>query len=310
MPRRERYFIPPMAMEGTTFTRLVERLAAAGRVIALDEGVQQLKEGRLAGHKVAITFDDGYIDNYTLARDVLQRVGVHASFFVPVTPIDKQLPYWWDHLFEVLKSEAVALFKWALQQPNPQPLQHALETAAVATNEPVGERCRRLVQALNNLGQRERHAFTEGLVGEFGSVRGDRLLMTWDEIRQMQKDGFAIGSHSVSHIPLTDLDFRTAKNEIVASSRLLRERLGQWPTGFCFPRGAFTADHSSLVREAGYDYAVTTCFGGNDAQADPFSLKRRNMSDYQGVRSRFPVAMHLFELSGCLDKFLAARRAG
>lgn len=60
----------------------------------------------------------------------------------------------------------------------------------------------------------------------------------------------------------------------------------------------------------GYEYAGTTRFGGNPAEADPFVLCRRNMSDYQGLRRLFPVAMHRLALAGRMDRCIAMRRTG
>ncbi|MDO3379734.1 polysaccharide deacetylase family protein [Geoalkalibacter halelectricus] len=309
MPRGEKYFIPPMAMDVRTFTRLIERLVAADRVVDLQEGVKLLRSGELMGRKVAITFDDGYLDNFVWARDVLLRVGAPATFFVPLTPIDNQDVYWWDHLYDMVSRDDQSFFKWALSRNNPQALNKALENAALSRSRSHGERCRVLVQAANRLGEQDRKSFLGALVDEFGPCRAERLLMNWDELRQMQTEGFSIGSHSVSHIPLTDLEPQAARYEITASADLLKDRLGCRPAGFCYPRGAFRESHAEMVKDCGYDFAVTTCFGGNDGACDPFVLKRRNMSDYQGVRAWFPVAMHLFELSGRLDGLLAARRS-
>lgn len=308
MPHGEKYFIPPMAMDVRTFTRLIERLVSADRVVDLQEGVSLLHRGEMRGRKVAITFDDGYLDNFALARDVLLRVGAPATFFVPVAPIDHQTAYWWDHLYEVVCRENPSFFKWALSRSNPPTLKEALEKAAPPQSGTPGDRCRILVQAANGLGEQERKSFLSALVDEFGTSQAERMLMNWDELHQMLKEGFSIGSHSISHIPLTDLDPQTAKYEISASADFLEDRLGCRPAGFCYPRGSYDEGHARIVKDCGYDYAVTTCFGGNRSNGDPFALKRRNMSDFRGVRACFPALMHLLELSGWYDGMLATRR--
>ena len=308
MPKGEKYFIPPMAMDVGTFTRLVERLVAAGRVVDLQEGIRLLRHGGMRGRKVAITFDDGYLDNFELAREVLLRVGAPATFFVPVTPVDKQIVYWWDHLCDVVSRENQIFFKWVLSRSNPATLNDSLEKAALPQSGTLGGRCRMLVQAINSLGEQDRKSFLGDLADEFGPYQAARLLMNWDELHQMQKEGFSIGSHSVSHIPLTDLDPQAARYEIAASADLLEDRLGHRPVGFCYPRGAYDQAHAQMVKDCGYEYAVTTRFGGNGPGADSFALNRRNMADFHGVRARFPVMMHMLELSGWLDGLLALRR--
>lgn len=297
-----------MAMDESTFSKLIERLALAKRLISLDAGVRLLKNGKLQGSKVAISFDDGYRDNYTLARKILQRIGVSATFFVPVAPIDTQTPYWWDHLYDVMLRKTEDVLTWGLARKSPHSVLRAFETVNAASAGSLGARCRVLVQALNALGETERRVFLCDFEQEFGPCATEGLLMNWDDVQRLQREGFSIGSHSVSHIPLTDLNRENAHREITESADLISRRIGKRPTGFCFPRGAFKPDHAQLVAATGYDYAVTTRFGGNVSGEDPFTLKRRNMSDYHGIRALFPVAMHLFELTGRFDALLATRR--
>jgi len=308
MPRGQRYFIPPMAMDESTFSKLIERLALAKRLVSLDEGVLLLKNGKLQGSKVAISFDDGYRDNYTLARKILQRIGVSATFFVPVIPIDTETPYWWDHLYDVLLRNTEDFLNWGFARKSPHSVHHAFKTVNAARTCSLGERCRVLVQALNALGETERNTFLLDFKQEFGPCAAEGLLMSWDDVRHLQRESFSIGSHSVSHTPLTDLDRNNAHQEISESSELITLRIGKRPSGFCYPRGAYTPEHGRMVAEAGYDFAVTTDFGGNSTGADPYTLKRRNMSDYRGIRAISPVAMHLLELTGRFDALLATRR--
>jgi peptidoglycan/xylan/chitin deacetylase (PgdA/CDA1 family) len=310
MPVGMKYFIPPMAMNVRTFSSLIDRLAANNRFIALEEGVRLLREGQLHGNKIAITFDDGYLDNFDLARDVLQRLGAPATFFVPIVPIEKQTVYWWDHLFAVMVQEGDQITSWVRARPYSNLLRSALEDIGEIAPDKRGARCRRLVQALNGLSEEVRGTFIHDLSIEFGPYSGDRLLMTWKEIQQLQTEGFAIGSHSFSHIPLTDLDEQAAGREIRNSANFLEKILGQRPSGFCYPRGQHSQQLGRSVEMAGYTYAVTTRFGSNQSHTDRFALARRNMSDFTGIRNHFPVTMHLVELSGILDGVLAARRAG
>ena len=48
-----------------------------------------------AKHWIAITLDDGYRDNYTLACPLLKRLGVPFTVYVTTGFIDNRLPMWW-----------------------------------------------------------------------------------------------------------------------------------------------------------------------------------------------------------------------
>ena len=56
------------------------------------------------GRYVMVTFDDGYIDNYTTAFPILGEAGVRATFFVTTGFIDTPRPAWWDEIAWMVRS--------------------------------------------------------------------------------------------------------------------------------------------------------------------------------------------------------------
>jgi len=81
------------------------------RVVSLSEQVAESRAGRSIAGTLAITFDDGYLDNHEIAAPILRKLGLPATFFVAtgfvgtsIIPLwDKGLPIpqgWmnWDHL--------------------------------------------------------------------------------------------------------------------------------------------------------------------------------------------------------------------
>lgn len=65
-------------------------------VVPLDEIVSRLERGRSVKGLLAITFDDGYEDNYTNAAPVLEQLGLPATFFVVSGFIETEHVTWWD----------------------------------------------------------------------------------------------------------------------------------------------------------------------------------------------------------------------
>jgi peptidoglycan/xylan/chitin deacetylase (PgdA/CDA1 family) len=298
MPSGEDYFIPPMAMSVSTFSKLTEWLARLTKIVDLSDAAKSIRAGTFQGRAAAITFDDGYKDNFDLARKILKNKGIPATFFIPVYPIDNAEPYWWDQLYNAAVRDLPAFIKWLKSSGH----------GHLAAEQPLKPFCRSIVQYLNGLGNAERLAFLSDMSGQFGDYEGERLLMSWDEIRQMHKQGFSIGSHSLSHIPLTDLTQEQAKIEIEQSKAALSEKIGAEISGFCYPRGAWTPAISEMTKDAGYAYSVTTMFGSNTAGCNLYGLARRNMSDYQGLRAHFPIPSYLLEMTGILDRWLSKRR--
>jgi hypothetical protein len=80
--------------------------------------------------------------------------------------------------------------------------------------------------------------------------------LTNGELRRLA-DGFEIGGHTLTHPRLPTLTLDEARREIVEGKSALEEAIGQPVTSFCYPGGAYNADHPDLVRSAGFTSART-----------------------------------------------------
>ena len=111
----------------------------------------------------------------------------------------------------------------------------------------------------------------------------DSSFLTWQELRVLERDGIAIGSHTVHHLELTKLSDREALLELRGSRALLERRLGHPVQWLSYPEGAYDARVVRLARRAGYVLAVTTRPGTlQDARA-PLELRRFEVLDSTGV---------------------------
>jgi len=77
-------------------------------------------------------------------------------------------------------------------------------------------------------------------------------LLTSDELRFVQQTGGLIGSHSVTHRPLTELSRAEALAELTESRQALERILGRNVDSFALPYGAANADVLRLAAKAGY----------------------------------------------------------
>jgi peptidoglycan/xylan/chitin deacetylase (PgdA/CDA1 family) len=99
-------------------------------------------------------------------------------------------------------------------------------------------------------------------------------LMDHTQIRQWIKAGHAIGSHTLTHAPLTRLSVRDAREEIAGSKKKLEDKFGVAVDHFCYPYGDCNDVARDLVAEAGYRTACTTLFGVNTRATPPLALRR------------------------------------
>ncbi len=83
---------------------------------------------------------------------------------------------------------------------------------------------------------------------------------------------FEIGSHTLTHPHLTRLSLADAAREISLGNEAVQEIIGRTVTSFCYPYGAYRAEHVELVRAAGFRVARTIRRFGTGVSADPLQL--------------------------------------
>ena len=81
------------------FARQMEMLHTFFNVLPLEELVERASKSDIPAKAVAITFDDGYRDNYQNAFPILKRLDLPATIFVTTGVVDSNAPLWHDTLF-------------------------------------------------------------------------------------------------------------------------------------------------------------------------------------------------------------------
>lgn len=103
----------------------------------------------------------------------------------------------------------------------------------------------------------------------------DRLpLLSWDEVEEMHRHGFAFASHGSRHLHLTQLDPAQMCKDIEMSKRIIEDKLEAPCRLFCYPYGDFDESVRRIVQKTGFEGAVTTRFGRNSKNTDPYALRR------------------------------------
>ncbi len=96
----------PLYRLGVSESVLEDQLTLLDRLgrtpITVAEGLRHLESGR-PGHRVAMTFDDGYADNVTRAFPILRRHGARATFYLTAGWIEERRTPWWDVLAHALE---------------------------------------------------------------------------------------------------------------------------------------------------------------------------------------------------------------
>ena len=224
---------------------------------------------RLAGGQpipkraVAITFDDGYRNVLSVAWPLLRRFSVPATLFVLTAARPTRL--WMDRLESAFEFTDVTEFQWdGLRVPLNSPVARERAVALIARQlEVLGpEREPKLGELLRRLHE------------PASPPSDDRDLLTWDEVRTLQRADLDIGSHADAHEPLASVPLEEVKRRLRESRTRLEAELGPGAYPLAYPYGSWTGGVRSAADSAGFSCALTTDPGLNRPRADPFLLRR------------------------------------
>jgi Polysaccharide deacetylase len=109
---------------------------------------------------------------------------------------------------------------------------------------------------------------------EFTGLFPDESMLTWAQIKEMSRMGFAFGSHMFQHYDVTRLTKDRLASELEESKATIADRLGTQCRHFAYPFGYYNRTSVDLVRGAGYESAVTVMHRSVPGGCDPFRIPR------------------------------------
>ena len=104
-----------------------------------------------------------------------------------------------------------------------------------------------------------------------------------EELTEMSRRGACFGSHTKSHCALSDVDQVTAREELYGSKASLEKILDRAVRCFCYPYGSVNGQVKKLVKEAGYDAAVSSRWGNNTVGSDWMELRRKSIEGTDSI---------------------------
>jgi len=260
---------PPNHLRSTEFERQMAFLSRHRNVVSLMELIEQLNAGEEpSAGTVCITFDDGYLDNLTVAAPILEKYQLPAMLYLPTAYIDRGETHWADLVYQLIRFRTrdhltmpslglSADLSDKMQQIGAyQMLHRPLLTALYPDRQAILEQVREQLQP---------------------SQVGPRLTMNWDDVRDMGQrfPQFSIGGHSQWHVDLNAHRGQCALGEIEGCKRRIQSELGIDPEHFSFPYARWSVETRSLVEQYGWKSAVGDGHGFRiGLKSDKFVLPR------------------------------------
>ncbi len=269
----ERRFVQPgMYVTLETFEKHISYLSKNYTVLGLEDigGETALR------NTCAVTFDDGWADTYKYAFPVLKRHGIPATVFLATNKVGTRAWPWPDRVCHAVHTagvhDFVNILKKGMASPGmslPGNIEQADNTLELSEN---------ILELMKKMSPAAFDSLLDHIDREtaekYGAITGGRPWLTWDEVEEMSRHGISFGAHTHNHVLLTNIPLADARSEMLLSREILSEKIGKPVRMFCYPNGFYNHEIMGILRECGYDMAVTTKRGSIRGSESVLNLNR------------------------------------
>jgi peptidoglycan/xylan/chitin deacetylase (PgdA/CDA1 family) len=216
-------------------------------------------------NKVAITFDDGYIDNYCEAASILAKYSVPATFFVTSSFVQRlELP-WWDRLDQIwrkLSCDSQAFFQ----------REFANNHSLLKVTHKLKDREEIIDTLATRVGVQVNHDCVDG------------IFMSINQLKDLSSsDLFEVASHTSSHIALSYLSPEAQKEEILRGMEDLSAHFKISRDVFAYPFGGEADFNKATIKicdEIGFKLVAANIPGQIYPWTDRFVIPRHVVSNW------------------------------
>lgn len=270
--------------------------------IPLSELIDRVNRKKIKRRTVALTFDDGYLDNYQIAKPLLEKYRTPATFFICTGNINTLNQFWWDELEQIflnlrsipsqlpigmLSDLSIEDRKLETEMSLDLSVKHKQWRAFVTP--PPSNRAKVFLDVWGKLWPM-RYAAQQEIMGKLRiwanqsteSLHGN-MCINLSQLKDLTNHALIeIGAHSMTHPALGthDLDFQ--RSEIKHSQEWLAAVLKKKINLFAFPFGSYTPDSLNIVKELGFQGSVITEQKVVKSSSNPFSLGRFVVPNWTG----------------------------
>ncbi|MEZ2345746.1 polysaccharide deacetylase family protein [Terriglobus sp. RCC_193] len=270
-----------MVLRESAFRSLLDYLSEHATCVKPEDNYHQ-EESNMRP-RVLITFDDGWLDNFTIAAPLLAQFGISACFFAVTGYAGHSQPFW--------PERALGLTRVLHDSTSPISIQDVFAHLVDKEGIPLPPGALQEEVLLNWLKQfrpeticaaiqnAERH-----LASSMTILQPDILerLMTWEEMRALTRAGHSVGSHTSTHALLTHLTSDEVSSELTMSStKLQRNMMPEHAEQYwiAYPNGFTDKRVRELTARCGYHYGFTTMPGLWHKESEPLAIPRVNVWD-------------------------------
>lgn len=288
-----------LAVSPANFEAHLQVLKKSWHITTLRDLAASVTKGKVKKKSVAISFDDGYADNYMVAKPLLEKYELPATFFICTGP-GKQAGFWWDELEMIIFSsqflpssisitigdscigmtlgEEAELSEWQ---------ERVNKSWNACEDEPPALRCRlylQLWEALKPLPfvlQQEAMERIRNWAGSTATTDGIYPRMTEEQLSELAMQPlFDVAAHTLSHAALASHGRSYQQQELMVNKEFLQAVTGEEVPLLSYPYGNYNRETEQGALSAGFVAAFTTEEKRVTKQSNPFRLGRFQVRNF------------------------------
>jgi peptidoglycan/xylan/chitin deacetylase (PgdA/CDA1 family) len=259
-------------LDVSLFRQQIEFMNNNFNIVTMEQ-VMDAVEGRLElpAKALLLTFDDGYIDNYTFAFPILEEYGVQGSFFIPgkifttyqlldVNKIHYILAS--ANIYSLVDDVKKLMDYYRGGEYDYPSTDELFQKYAVANWLDIKETIfvKRMLQTV--LPEKLRNIISSSLFGKYVGVSEEQLAyelyMSEDQIRTMKRHGMFIGIHGYDHYWLGNLPQEQMRQDISKALEVMDEFIDRKRWVMNYPYGNYNSDVLAYIKEKGACAGFTT----------------------------------------------------
>jgi peptidoglycan/xylan/chitin deacetylase (PgdA/CDA1 family) len=259
-------------------------------VIPQNDIIQMYRDGFIPKRKtIAITFDDGYYNNYSLAFPLLQKFSFPSTMYIITQCFDDEYNLTWYDYVDIIKNSL------KIEQVDTSILKRQRVNNL--------ESLRGLIKTLNI---QERALLFQEISRQVDIVKYKAntptelwKLMNRQQVKELANSGLVeIGSHTHNHPNLGNIPLADVKYEVTHSRSLLMDVTQKDITSIAFPDGSYTDDVKKICLNAGYKNLLAVDYKCNSDKSDKNVLPRYCISSTTTFESNIIAIQRSFKPYG------------
>lgn len=247
-PVRDPFWDP---IDPAQFEEQIKFLQKKYYIVQLESFLDQQEKVKTKKPLASIVFDDGYKDFMEYALPILQKHQLPSSMYVVSNCVDQLHPIWTyklDYLFLKTKRRQIQI----------ETETEGLQEITWASEEEKMLFAKKLKPTLKKIKNKKRENICKQIFRQLNDIEiPENLYMNWEDLRQIKGEGVAIGSHTVTHPMLGNIENEERIfSELKDSADRIKKELGFFPKTISYPIGSYSPAVKKKAEEIGYQYGL------------------------------------------------------